>query len=137
MLKFFCLILCGIFACGCATTPEYDPLASAANQTFSLNDAALKKVSVGMKQDEVHNILGQQIIIGYQYEKESASAAAKPLTLANPYKIEDVKTAQGKCTVEYYVTAVRQPDGVVSDDEMMGLLFCNGILTDKGWDKPK
>ncbi len=119
--------------CGCAVTTEYNPVQAVHKQTFVLNESSLKAAAIGMTQEEVHRLVGDAIIIGYSYQ----DTASKPITLANPYKTNALKTKHGDCTVEYYVTAVHQPDGVVSDDELMPLLFCNGTLKAKGWDKVK
>ncbi len=131
--RFFCLFI-ALLICGCATAPEYDSLKAAVKQTFILNEASLKNVRLGMTQDEVHAFMGQSIIVGYSYQN---SSDAKPITIPNPYKTEHVKTAKGDCVSEYYVTAVHQPDGVVSDDELMPLTFCGGVLAYKGWDQKK
>ncbi|MBI4309211.1 MAG: DUF3192 domain-containing protein [Candidatus Omnitrophica bacterium] len=118
-----------LLVCGCAANGVYNPVQSATRQTFILNATALNNVRVGMKQAQVHDLLGQELIIGYSYQ----NAVASPITIPNPYKTRAVKTAKGECAVEYYVTAVRRPDGVVSDDELMPLTFCNGVLKQKGW----
>jgi len=131
MLKLaFCVLL--LLVCGCVTAPEYDPMRVVQEQVFVLNEPALKGLKLGMSRDEVRRRMGQAIIIGYNYENGSSKAAAKPITIANPYKSENIKTAQGTCAAEYYVTALRHPDGVITDDELMPLVFCNGVLAEKG-----
>lgn len=127
----FLFIMTVIFISGCATNPEYNPLQTVSRQTFLLNQSGLNQVKVGMKQAEVHNLMGQEIIIGYSYQNADPKGP-NPLTIANPYKTSQVKTDKGECTAEYYVTAIHQPDGIVSDDELMPLVFCNGTLTSKG-----
>jgi hypothetical protein len=134
MSKFFLLLLLAFCASGCAMNEVYNPVQSATSQTVSLNEAALKSVRLGMKQDEVHRIFGQELIIGYDYEAPALKTTTyKPITVANPYKTVPIKTTRGDCTVEYYVTAIHQPDGVVSNNELMPILFCNGIVTAQGW----
>jgi len=53
----------------------------------------------------------------------------KPLTIVNPYKSEDIKTKDGVYTVEYYVTSVKQSDGVITDDELVPLVFREGVFS--------
>ena len=120
------VFLCAL-VCGCATVPEYNPVQVSQEQVFMLN-GPLKSLSVGMSRDEAHRRMGEAVVIGYNYDNK----AAKPITIPNPYKSKDIKTDQGTCTAEYYVTAVRRPDGVVTDEEMTPLVFCNGVLTQKG-----
>ena len=136
MFKLSIYTFLSLLICGCAVNTVYNPVQSATDQTFILNAAALNNVRMGMKQSEAHHILGQEIIIGYSYQNTAGTVDAKPITIPNPYKIELVKTARGECMVEYYVMAIRRPDGIVSDDELMPLTFCNGVLTQKGRKNP-
>ena len=139
MLRAFSVLFLLVFAAGCAIKNVYNPVQSAKSEIFLLNERALQNVRVGMKQEEVHNLMGQEIIVGYDYEGSALKEGSrpKPLTIPNPYRTKNIQTSQGACTVEYYVTAVHHPDGVVSDDELMPLVFCKGILTDKGGDTSK
>ncbi len=128
------------FAAGCATTEEYNPVQTATSETFLLNEKVLQDVRMGMTQEQVHNLMGQQLTVGYEYQDSSTDdSQPKPVTIANPYRTKDVQTLQGSCTVEYYVTAIHHPDGVISEDELMPLVFCKGVLTakGKGADTPK
>jgi hypothetical protein len=115
-----------IFA-GCASTPVYNPLQAAANPQLLLNESALKEVKEGMTMDQVHQIMGQELIIGYTQQSDSY----KPLTIPNPYKTGPIKGTG--CIVEYYIESIRQADGVVSDDELMPLVFKDGKLLGRGW----
>ena len=112
---------------GCATAPTYNPMQVAAQQEILLNENGFKAVHEGMTQDEVHQAMGQEILVGYQFE----SPTYKPLSIPNPYKTEDLKGTG--YTVEYYVEAIRQPDGTISDNELMPLVFNNGKLVGRGW----
>ena len=82
-----------------------------------------------MTQDNVHNVMGQEIVIGYTKQSDGY----KPLTIPNPYKVEQVETPQGTYTVEYYVQIVRQPDGIITDDELMPLVFKEGKFIGRDW----
>jgi hypothetical protein len=131
---------------GCATSPVYNPVTSATQQTFLLNGSSLAQIKMGMTQAQVHQIMGDSIVIGYAYQKpltdessvEQAKASDyKPLTIANPYKTEDIKGKEGIYTIEYYVNSIKQFDGVLTDDELIPLIFHEGILIARGWDEVK
>ena len=121
---------------GCAITQEYKPLESAVKGTFELNKKALSQVKLGMTQEQVHEIMGESITIGYNYS-QSKSDGPLPITLQNPYKITSQQESRGRCTIEYYAMAVLVPDGQVSDDELFPLKFCESSLVAMGWDKVK
>ena len=129
---------------GCATNQPYNPVASATGQTFLLNESAFAQVKTGMTQAQVHQIMGDALVIGYSYQKELTSEAQalketksdyKPVTIANPYKTQEIKTKDGTIVIEFYVSSVKQSDGVVSDNELVPLIFQAGVLTDRGWDR--
>ena len=136
MLRYIFLAILVFAASGCAINEAYNPVAAGTSGTFELNASALKQITLGMTQPQVHQIMGETIIIGYNYQ-DSGHGASVPLTLKNPYKTSESEDAKGKCTVEYYATRVVIPDGVVSDQELMPLKFCQGVLIAKGWDKIK
>ncbi len=80
-----------------------------------------------MTLDQVHQIMGQELVIGYKDQ----TPGYKPLTIPNPYKSETVKGTG--YFIEYYIEAIRQPDGVVSDNELMPLVFKESKLIGRGW----
>lgn len=130
------LFLCA--ACGCAINTVYEPVKAVHQQTLLVNESVLTQVVAGAKQEDVHRIMGDTLVIGYSYQNSlPPEAPYQPITIPNPYKKEVRKTPQGECAVEYYLTAVHQPDGIVSDDELMPLIFCGGILSAKGWEHLK
>jgi hypothetical protein len=100
---------------------------TAVPQEISLNESGFKAVKDGMTMEQVHNIMGQELIIGYALQ----SSDYKPLTIPNPYKSETIKGTG--CFIEYYIEAIRQPDGIVHDNELMPLIFKNGKLIGRGW----
>ncbi len=147
MMKLYAALLLSVLVSGCAFNAVYDPLQSNSTQTLLLNESGLRNVKLGMTPKEVHQVMGDELVIGYAYQNPLPGEASpladakvpseKPLTIANPYKTDTRKTDRGECTVEYYVTSVKHPDGNITDDELMPLIFCGGILTDKGWDRLK
>lgn len=126
-MRFVSIVVFSVILAGCASTPVYNPMQSTTPQEILLNESSFKAVLNGMSLDQVHQIMGQALVIGYQAQ----SAAYKPLTIANPYKSEAIKgTAY---VVEYYIESIRQPDGIVSDNELMPLVFKDGKLIGRGW----
>lgn len=128
---------------GCSISKVYNPVTASLQQTFLLNESALAQVTTGMNQAQVHQIMGESIVIGYAYQKavsdkdsalNASSADYKPLTIANPYKTEQIKTLEGVYLIEYYVSSIRQSDGTITDDELIPLIFREGMLMAKGWD---
>ena len=81
-----------------------------------------------MTSTQVHQIMGTQLVIGYQFH----SPGYIPLSVPNPYKIKFDNIAAGY-VIEFYIEAIRQPDGIVSDNELMPLIFKNGKLIGRGW----
>ena len=112
---------------GCASTPEYKPLQAASNPQLLLNESALKAVKEGMSPEEVHNIMGQELLIGYAFKSDKY----QPLTIPNPYRIEEIPDTG--YIIEYYIDSIRQADGIVHDDELMPLVFQDGKLIGRGW----
>jgi hypothetical protein len=125
-MRFAWIIFLSLILTGCATTPAYNPMQTAP-QEISLNESGFKAVKDGMTIDQVHKIMGQELVIGYAFQ----SPDYKPLTIPNPYKSEDIK-ATGYF-IEYYIEVIRQPDGIVHDNELMPLIFKNGNLVGRGW----
>jgi hypothetical protein len=104
----------------------YNPVTSATRQTFLLNETEMAQITIGMTRDQVHKIMGDSITIGYSQEQ--------PLTIHNPYKTEDLKIKEEMYLVEQYVVRINKPDGFVTDDELMPLIFNKGKLVGKGKD---
>jgi hypothetical protein len=126
-MRFTAIILFCLILSGCATTPVYNPMTSSLQQEILLNESGLKAVQDGMTLDQVHQTMGQELVIGYAYQASNY----KPLTVPNPYKSEPIKNSP--YLIEYYVEAIRQPDGVVSNDELMPLIFKENKLIGRGW----
>jgi hypothetical protein len=126
-MRFALIILLNLILTGCVTSPVYNPMQAASLPEISLNQDGLKALQDGMTVDEVHKIMGQELVIGY--EAQAPAAGYKHLTVPNPYKSEAIKDY----IIEYYIEAVRHPDGIVSDDELMPLVFENGKLIGRGW----
>ncbi|MDE2028674.1 MAG: hypothetical protein KGK03_01455 [Candidatus Omnitrophica bacterium] len=126
-MRFVLMTLLSLGLAGCASAPVYNPMQVAVQQELLLNENGLKALQNGMTVDQVHQIMGQQLVIGYKYQAPDY----KPLTIPNPYKSETVKGSG--YLIEYYVQAVIQPDGAVHDNELMPLVFKDGKLVGRGW----
>lgn len=129
-MRFFCTILLSLSVAGCATGVVYNPMQVASQQEILLNENGFKEVQEGQTIDQVHKIMGSELVIGFKLEA-SQSSDYKPLTIPNPYKSE--KLQDTNYFIEYYIEAIRQPDGIVSDNELMPLIFKNGVLIGRGW----
>jgi hypothetical protein len=130
-VKIFLYGILAVLLSSCATVQEYQPLKAGEHQIFLLNQSALNSVKPGMSEQDVHRIMGQEIVIGYSADS-GQSSQYKPLTIPNPYKTKEIQTPSGTYNVEYYVTAVRQADGIITDDELVPLVFKNGVLQKNG-----
>ena len=126
-MRFSWIIFLSLILTGCATSPVYNPMQSDSPQEILLNESGLKALRDGMTMDQVHKIMGQELMIGYKYQ----APGYQPLTIPNPYKSEAIKGTG--ILLEYYIEAIRLPDGIVSDNELMPLIFKNGKLVGRGW----
>ncbi len=132
-MRFAWIILLSLSLAGCASNIVYNPMQTASPQEVAFNESGFKAVQEGMTVDQVHKIMGQDLIIGYAFQAPAPPAGPgyKPLTIPNPYKSEVIKDKG--FFIEYYIEAIRQPDGIVSDNELMPLIFKNGKLIGRGW----
>ena len=126
-MRFSWIIFLSLILTGCATSPVYNPMQTASPQEILLNESGLKALREGMTMDQVHKIMGQELVIGYKDQ----TPGYLPLTILNPYKSEAIKNTG--LFIEYYIEAIRQPEGIVTDNELMPLIFKNGKLIGRGW----
>ena len=126
-MRFACIVLLSLSVAGCASTPAYNPMKMASQEEVLLNENGFKAAQNGMTPDQVHKIMGTELVIGYAAQ----SSNYKPLTIPNPYRSETIKDTG--YLIEYYIEAIRQPDGIVSDNELMPLVFKDSKLIGRGW----
>ena len=126
-MRFAWIIFLILSLAGCATSIVYNPMQVASQEELLLNESGFKGIQDVQSIDQVHQIMGPQLLIGYTFQDPNY----KPLTVSNPYKSEDIKGTG--YFIEYYIEVIRQPDGIVSDDELMPLIFKNGKLIGRGW----
>lgn len=126
-MRFAWIILLSLGVAGCVSNVVYNPMQTASQQEFLLNESGLKAVHEGMGIDQVHQIMGAQLVVGYEYQ----ASGYKSLTIPNPYKSEVLKDAS--YVIEYYINVLHEPDGIISDNELMPLIFKDGKLIGRGW----
>ena len=107
---------------GCVGISQYVPAKDLTN---------IKQISVGQDKAEVAQIMREQVTIGY--EKDEKTKTFNPIVLKNPYRIELIKAGGRSYEVYFYFTAVKQPDDIVSDDELTPLVFDEDRLAGQGW----
>ncbi len=126
-MRFAWIIFLNLILTGCATNPVYNPLQTASPPEVAFNESGFKALQDGMTLPQVHQIMGKDLVIGYTFQ----DPVYKPLTIPNPYKSEAIKATN--YFIEYYIEAIRRPDGIVRDNELMPLIFKNGKLIGRGW----
>ncbi len=89
-------------------------------------------IQIGMSQNDVKQIMGERVIIGYEKSKEKADQFV-PITLQNPYRSEVLKSHGTTYEIFFYFTYLKHADGVITDDELTPLVFENNKLIGKGW----
>jgi len=126
-MRYALIIFLGLVLTGCATTPVYNPMQVASTEEVLLNESGFKSIQEGMSLDQVHKIMGQELVVGYALSGPNY----KPLTIPNPYKSETIQGTD--YFIEYYIDAIRQPDGKIGDNELIPLIFKEGKLFGRGW----
>lgn len=126
MRKIFLLFCISILITGCATVYEEAP-----SDKTTRNHRKFRMVFVGMTQQEIVEIMGKNVVIGYQKSGNNNEFTA--ITIDNPYRIETLK-GQGK-TIEvyYYLTYVVDADDSVTNNELVPLVFEQGRVIGTGW----
>ncbi len=130
MKKVLLFILFFILVSGCSSNSAYKkatgekPIKMHIEEMRAINNSRLQKISLGMKKQEVKEIMGTKTF----YQRN-------PYTLVpNPYRIESIRTEAGKnYEIIFYYTDLKKQDGALTDDEMTPLVFENGILIGWGW----
>ena len=91
---------------------------SASEQIRIKNRENLLRLSIGMGKFEVLQIMGTQTV-------ESIN---------NPYKVETPKGKDGALyEVLFYHTELKNKDGLITDDELIPIVFKNNKLIGWGW----
>ncbi|MFH0732362.1 MAG: DUF3192 domain-containing protein [Candidatus Omnitrophota bacterium] len=114
-LAIVCIIISG---CAAATLPyiRYE------------NSERLKKLSLGMTKQQVLDIMGTKPI------KAHNSFGEEMGIIDNPYKTQGFEVEGKNYEVIYYYTQIVHSDGIINEDELTPLVFCEDKLTGAGWD---
>ena len=121
----FVWLMMGLCA-GCATVP-------AAYHKELVSSNKINQVSPGVSPEEVKAILGAQVVTGYEVVG-AVSKEIKPITISNPYRSETLAIAGKSYVVDYYFVAIKHPDDVITDDELVPMIYQEKKLIGKGWD---
>ena len=120
---FFIILI--FMAGGCAATSCCGSIARA-----MINDHA---IGVGMPRQEAKNILGGKVTIGYEITGDKPPQL-KPISLKSPLRVELYRSDHKVYEAEFYFTALKHQDGVITDDELTPLVFENDRLIGRGWE---
>ena len=95
----------------------------------------MRHIHLGMTSEEVKSIMGADIKVGYKSNSQ-VLGGFEPIKLKNPYRGEIIKSRRGNDVyfIKYYYTDVRIADGIISEDELVPLVFKKGKLIGKGKD---
>ena len=86
-----------------------------------------------MTPDEVKMALGQNAVIGYSLT-DGPQEQFKPILFPQPQRAEEMLVNGKSYQILYYLTAVRQADDIIADDELTPFIFENGKLVAKDYD---
>ncbi len=129
-MRSIAVLICCLILSSCASVEIVNkPVESLLPGHKTLQDLA--KILPGMSREDVLTLLGPSLIIGYEQKSDKSYA---PIVVSNPYREEKIEHAGKKYDVFYILSAISKPDGLVSDDELIPLIFQNNKLTSKGWD---
>lgn len=123
---------------GCVTvdpTPD-DPSQESFHIEIPKDDSGItniRHVYLGMNYKEVVRIMGDEVIIGYEVDKQ-IEGVYNPITISNPHKLEVLRDDQKTYEIVYYFSKIVKADGIISDDELTPLVFFEENLVGKGWD---
>ncbi len=125
----WCVML--VVLCGCAVA--YEEKTVVQPRPMLRRFVSLSDIRPGLSRSEVRSLLSDQVIVGYELENV-VTGQYRPITVTNPYRVEEAVSGRKTYTVDYYVVGVRADDGVISDDELEPLVFFQDRLTGIGWD---
>ena len=96
---------------------------------------AIEQLTLGLSRQEVQEKVGMPVVVGYETETSENSESpskVKSIAIKNPYKTESIEKNNKRYEVDYYLTHIYHPDGIVTEDELTPLVFENGRLIGKG-----
>ena len=126
MKRWMILGLCLIFT-GCATLIETRP------QPDQKELTRVDQVHLGMGRQQVESLMEDHVNIGYQM-KDETKTSYEPVILKNPVRSEEIKSEDKTYQVLYYFTQIKNPDGIMAEEELTPLVFEADKLVSKDWD---
>ena len=93
----------------------------------------INKIKNGMTPEGVQEALGKNIIVGYSLA-EGPQEQFKPIQFPQPQRAEEFVVNGQSYQILYYLTAVRQADDIIADDELTPFIFENGKLVAKDYE---
>ncbi len=133
------LVLLCVLLAGCAM--NYDEMSAteiskkielSRISTLSRRFLSLGQIYPGMTRQDVQGVLGNKVIVGYELV-DPAAQQYKPITVANPYRSEVITKGKRQFMTDYYLAGIQQADDVISDDELVPLVFQDDKLVGLGW----
>lgn len=139
MRKLFVIASISFFICGCVSV-EYNggknPSEIVNTSAYSSAKKSLTNIDhvyLSMSKQEVEVIMGKEIKIGY-LERSDNTGIYDPIKIKSPYRIEQVVIKNKQYDVQYYYYRNLKQDGIVSEDELMPLVFEKDKLIGQGQD---
>ncbi len=93
----------------------------------------LNKIKTGMSIKEVQKIFNSnETIIGYK--KNSSTKTFEKIIIKNPYRSQFICNGNNRYLINYYFIGVKKPDGIISEEELIPVIFKDKIVIGKGQD---
>jgi hypothetical protein len=135
-MKTLSLLIIVFTLCGCAVVAVKEqasvaPAPRAGEMHTFASAATIQKLMLGISREEAVALIGRTSATGYELK---GPGSYKPVTVANPYRSQKITKGKDVFVVDYYLTQVRNPDGIIANDELTPLIFQADKLIGKGWD---
>src|SRR3990172_6788211 len=129
ILFIICLFLSGCVTVGVEKIPK-EPVTGKGQSPLT----NIHLVYPGMAIQDVRNIMGAQVVIGYQRSDQNPGEF-DTLTVKNPYREESLYVSDREAfQVFYYFTSVKKADDMIAEDELTPVVFQGDKVIVKGWD---
>ena len=111
-------------------------------QVSTNNEAVLAKdifltnnqeAKIGMPLENVLAVLRKKISLGYEITG-SGEKDFKEINISNLYQVEVLENYDQRYEVLYFLSAVKNPDGIISNEELIPFIFEDNPLIAKGYD---
>ncbi len=139
MKKVFCWLWVCCLLTGCGVMLEelqpsdMKPAAMTAMPDMKRRFVSLQQVRIGMSRTEVKSLLALPVVVGYELiDREGRQY--KPLTMINPHRAEVIRQGSKAYEVDYYLVGICRQDDMVSDEELMPLIYFNDKVVALGWE---